>query len=666
MRYEIGQVLKKEDVMQLVNGHCPNPKKLLGRHLVPGGQVIAAYHPRAARMRLEVPGGSVYEMEMIERQPVFAVFLPNQDLFHYQIEIFLRSGNTIRNYDPYSFPVRITEEEENEYLHGRWMNAYRKMGCHPVEMDGVRGMYFAVWAPNAKRVSLVGDFNQWDGKLCPMNRMQRSDIFEIFVPGLPEGTHYQYETETVQGDILRVADPYGTVREPGDISKVLNPKKFLWKDDQWMKKQRKVRSEDRPLILCALPDGGTVRLDDFPENICTHILFRGHRGEPKTVHSAYADVGYFFVPPGCGENPDDFRTFVQDAHRRGIGVLMEISFHMVSSEKPQILDFILSNLRFWMEEYHIDGFAFDEIDVSGCSWNDIFNDIDIKEREREEKYSVERRNRRLLLRRAVDTILKDNPGLIVIFDETVSHRRQMEARYPEEVPLGFYWNYSIKSNLDRYLESKDADRTAEHYRLTLPLQQTGSKRGLQFLSYKNMDRLCQTSIDKSAEVYYHMLSEAKLTFAFLTGVPGKKVLPDRLKDPYIQRYLRELLMLYRTWPALHERGDGTGFAWVNGMDAPSSVVSFVRSSSLDENRFLFICNFNSRSLEEYPVGVSGPGEYRLLLNSDGTEFGGMGRFAHQHPAVIRRSCDFKPYSMTVCLPPESVLIFGFGPAFCGG
>lgn len=143
MRYEIGQVLKQEQVMSLVFGRCPMPKQMLGRHLVAGGQIIAAYHPRAVRMRLLADDGSSYQMDMVERQPVFALFLPHQRRFLYRLEITLRGGETIFHYDPYSFPCQITEEEEQEFLRGRWLNAYQKMGCHPMEIDGVRGMYFA-------------------------------------------------------------------------------------------------------------------------------------------------------------------------------------------------------------------------------------------------------------------------------------------------------------------------------------------------------------------------------------------------------------------------------------------------------------------------------------------------------------------------------------------
>ena len=188
MRYEIGQVLKQDKVMKLVFGKYSMPRHLLGRHLIAGGQVIAAYHPDAVRMRLLAGGGKIYEMDMVERQPVFALFLPHREIFSYQLEIYLRGGKKITHYDPYSFSCQITEEEEQEFLRGRWRNAYRKMGCHPMEIDGVRGIYFAVWAPRAQRVSLVGDFNHWDGRLCYMNRMGHSDIYEIFLPEVTEGT----------------------------------------------------------------------------------------------------------------------------------------------------------------------------------------------------------------------------------------------------------------------------------------------------------------------------------------------------------------------------------------------------------------------------------------------------------------------------------------------
>ena len=664
MRYEIGQVLKKDQVMKLVFGKCSVPKQILGRHLVAGGQVIAACHPNAVRMRLLAEDGSVYEMDMVERQPVFALFLPHRERFAYQLEMYLRSGEKIVHYDPYSFPCQITEEEEREFLRGRWRNAYHKMGCHPMEIDGVRGMYFAVWAPHVQCVSLVGDFNHWDGRLCPMNRMAHCDIYEIFLPGVEEGTGYQYEVKTTEGKIWRVADPYGVARESGKISKMLNVKSFPWEDSDWMEKRRRADQRNIPMVIYNILNREPEEIEAVPVDVFTHVLISKKGGRDILGYRVYSDGGDFFVPPAGGEDPDDFRRMVQNAHRKGIGVLLEVSLESISCEKPEVTDFLLSNLLFWMTEYHIDGFVFGEQAGDSRSWDDRFNNIEVKDEAKETKVSLDTESRRAMLRQAMGMIREEAPGVIIISDEQNLIRPDGAVSDMEDKLFDFSWNFNIKWSLDEYLSCDSAGRRRDHFKLTLPLQKSGLGRSLLLLDYKNMNNLYQTSIDKSEEVYYDMLSEAKLSYAFLTGIPGKKILSDDVRDDKIKNYLHRLLRMYRTYPSLYEGGEGEQvFEWVNGMDAVSSVISFIRKSSASEEHFLFICNFNTEALISYRVGVPALGRYRLLMSSDAAEFGGKGRFVNQHPAVIRQPCDFRPYSMTVSLPPESALIFGFGPAF---
>lgn len=664
MRYEIGQVLKQDKVMKLVFGKYSMPRHLLGRHLIAGGQVIAAYHPDAVRMRLLAGGGKIYEMDMVERQPVFALFLPHREIFSYQLEIYLRGGKKITHYDPYSFSCQITEEEEQEFLRGRWRNAYRKMGCHPMEIDGVRGIYFAVWAPRAQRVSLVGDFNHWDGRLCYMNRMGHSDIYEIFLPEVTEGTGYQYEVKTMQGEIMRVADPYGTARQSEKISKILDIYGFRWEDDLWMEKRGQADVRNSPMVIYNISDRDPAEMEEVYEDVFTHVLMSRKRKNAVQQYNPYSDGGDFFVTPAYGGEPDEFRRMVQRAHKKGIGVLMEVSLESIPFEKPQVADFVLSNLLFWTKEYHIDGFAFDGL-VGDCRpWDNIFNDIEVREGGEDGEFGLDDESRRAILRQAMIMIREEAPGVIIISDEQNLRKPGSDVTDMKDEVFDFYWNYHIKWSLDHYLSRDQTGRKRAHFKLTLPLQKPGLERSLLLLDYKNKDDLHQTSIDKSEEVYYDMLSEAKLSYAFLTGIPGKKILSDAVRDVKIKEYLYRLLEMYRTYPALHSCGaEEQIFEWVNGMDAVSSVISFIRKSSSSEEHFLFICNFNKETLPSYRIGVPSFGRYSLLISSDAAEFGGKGRFVSQQPVVTRQPCDFRPYSMTVSLPPESALIFGFGPAF---
>lgn len=664
MRYEIGQVLKKDQVMKLVFEKCSLPKQILGRHLVAGGQMIAAYHPNAVRMRLLAEDGSIYEMDMVERQPVFALFLPHRDQFVYRLEMYLRGGEKIIHYDPYSFPCQITEKEEQEFLRGRWRNAYRKMGCHPMVLDGVSGMYFAVWAPHVQCVSLVGDFNHWDGRLCPMNRMEHSDIYEIFLPEVNEGIRYQYEVKDMQGRSRRVADPYGVASEFDNTSKMLNVKTFLWEDGGWMARRKRVDRKNSPMVICSIENRNLEEIASVPADVFTHVLISKKSGSNMPGYRGYSDVGDFFVPPVGEKDPDEFRRIVQKAHLKGIGVLLEVSLESIPCEKPEVTVFLLSNLLFWIQEYHIDGFVFGDQAGDCRSWKDRFNYIELKNESDKKEISLDAERRRAVLRQAMGMIREEDPGVIIISDEQNLHKTDGSISAEEDKLFDFFFNYNIKWNLDEYLSLDCIGRQKDHFKLTLPLQKSGLERSLLLLDYKNMNNLYQTSIDKSKEVYYDMLSEAKLSYAFLAGIPGKKILSDDIKNVEMKDYLYNLLEMYHTYPALYGCEEGEQiFEWVNGMDAISSVVSFIRRSPISEEHFLFICNFSTETWFSYRVGVPSFGKYTLLMSSDAEEFGGKGRFVNQHPVVTTQPCDFRPYSMTVSLPPESALIFGYGPGF---
>lgn len=664
MRYEIGQVLKKDQVMKLVYGKCSLPKQILGRHLVAGGQMIAAYHPNAVRMRILVEDGSIYEMDMVERQPVFALFLPHKEKFSYRLEMYLRSGEKIIHHDSYSFACQITEEEERAFLRGRWKNAYQKMGCHPMKIDGVRGMYFAVWAPHVQCVSLVGDFNHWDGRLCPMNRMGNSDIYEIFLPEADEGSGYQYEIKDMQGNSWRMADPYGIARESENTSKILNAETFSWEDEGWMAGRKRTDRRNSPMVIYSIVNRNPEEIETVPEDVFTHVLISKKSGRDMPGYRGHSDGGDFFVPPAGEKDPDDFRRMVQKAHLKGIGVLLEVSLESIPCEKPAVTDFLLSNLLFWMREYHIDGFVFGDQAGDCRSWGDRFNNIDVKEDAEKKEISLDVESRRAVLRQAMGMIREEDSGVIIISDEQNLLNPDGSIQAAEDKLFDFFFNYNIKWNLDDYLSLDRAGRQQDHFKLTLPLQKSGLERSLLLLDYKNVNNLYQTSIDKSKEVYYDMLSEAKLSYAFLTGIPGKKILSHDIRNVEIKNYLYHLLEMYHTYPALYGCEEGERiFEWVNGMDAVSSVVSFIRRSPGCEEHFLFVCNFSTETWFSYRVGVPSFGRYVLLMSSDAEEFGGKGRFMNQRPVVTTQPCDFRPYSMTVSLPPESALIFGYGPAF---
>lgn len=698
MRFEIGEIMKKDRVMELVYGNYSYPKNLLGRHFVKGGQVIAAFHPDAVSMKVIADHGEIYEMDPVERLPVFALFVPGQNSFSYQIEMTFRDGNTYTNYNPYDFPCQITKREEEDFVKGCWLNSYKKLGCHPMKINGIDGLYFAVWAPSARRVSVVGNFNFWNGLIYPMNRRDASGIFEIFLPHAELNQYYKFEIKTMQGTVLQKADPYGVFQERTieNASKTFDMSAFQWDDMIWMKNRKYKNVKENPMIVHNLLDEEAEEKDSILEKDFTHVLFNRKR-EGWNVQGGKDRPTTFYTPTFCSGSPDTFRQYINEAHKKGIGVLMEISpgyfsregaglerfdgttlygtavdrisaneespFCRFFFEKPEVSNYLLSNLLFWMKEYHIDGFVFGGITDIISTRKNISNNLNINGAAGDRRNETMGEAGKAFLKQAVDMIRKEDPGVIVISDEYAEFSAKDKNLFLGEADFDFYWNYSVKENLDSYLNGDKLQKMQEHYKITLPLQKAGLSRSLLLLN-KKQGVFRQTSIDNPTSDGYDMLSEAKISYAFLMGVPGKKVLSELYDSMELRRYIHSLLQLYRQSPALYEyEKEMKSFEWVNGMDAVSSVVSFIRKSSSNRNQLLFICNFSADTIENYQVGVPHFGNYVLLSNSDATEFGGGGRFEEQSPTVMREPCDFRPYSIEVSLPPNAALIFGFGSAF---
>ena len=208
MRDEIAQVIRRDQVMELVYGNNPCPKNILGRHFVSSGQVISAYHPDATKMEMIDEKGVRHRMDPVEQLPLFSVFIPRQKAFAYQIDMEFPDGNHFISEDPYSFPSMISRKEEALFTEGAWADCYQKLGAHPMTIHDVKGVYFAVWAPNARAVSVVGDFNDWSVGENQMNRLEPLGIWETFIPDLGVDELYKYVIVSPNGERHFKADPF--------------------------------------------------------------------------------------------------------------------------------------------------------------------------------------------------------------------------------------------------------------------------------------------------------------------------------------------------------------------------------------------------------------------------------------------------------------------------
>lgn len=634
MRYEISEVVKKDQVMELVFGNCSKPKDLLGRHFILQGQVISAYHPDAVKMEVISEDGERYPMDTVERQPVFSLFLPHKRPFSYQIHMTFHDGNTYISSDPYSYEGLITEEEEKLFSKGNWTEVYHKMGCHKVKLGNTEGMYFAVWAPGARRVSVVGDFNYWNGMLYPMHKMENSDIFELFIPGISCGQFYKFEIKNVQGDIIQMVDPYAVMNEEKEngASRMFDLGRFRWEDSRWLSKRYHGNVFKIPMSVCEVRISELDSPDEKVQEIVqdmghTHILLRGTPERAKLG----VERG-FFEPAFYGNTPDTMRFFVNRSHKRNIGVMLEISpeyltraVHLFEKKHPQAVNYLLANILFWIKEYHIDGFVFRGLSENSSDF----------------------------LEKAKEVIKKEDNSVLFIGEE-------IKGKQTRDF-FDFEWNMELKAGVEEYLGTDFEKRQGKYFCLSQPLMKGDFSNTLLLLNKEKNNLFDESLIDKKPSCDYDKLTGVRMSYGYLMGVPGRKAWDLHSHENISsQEYVKSLIRIYQEYPALYEYDPlRASFEWINGMDAESSVLRFMRKSPSGRDNLLFICNFGTEEKENCQVGVPKAGKYTMISNSDAVEFGGEGRDEHQEVQAVSECWDLRPYSIKISVPPLATLIFKF-------
>ena len=634
MRYEISEVVKKDRVMELVFGNCSKPRDLLGRHFILQGQVISAYHPDAVKMEVISEDGEHYPMDTVERQPVFSLFLPHKRPFSYQIHMTFHDGNTYISSDPYSYEGLITEEEEKLFSKGNWTEVYHKMGCHKVKIGNTEGMYFAVWAPGARRVSVVGDFNYWNGMLYPMHKMENSDIFELFIPGLSCGQFYKFEIKNVQGDIIQMVDPYAVMNEEKEngASRMFDLGRFRWEDSRWLSKRYHGNVFKTPMSVCEVRISELDSPDEKVQEIVqdmghTHILLRGTSERAKLG----VERG-FFEPAFYGNTPDTMRFFVNRSHKRNIGVMLEISpeyltraVHLFEKKHPQAVNYLLANILFWIKEYHIDGFVFRGLSENSSDF----------------------------LEKAKEVIKKEDNSVLFIGEE-------IKGKQTRDF-FDFEWNMELKAGVEEYLGTDFEKRQGKYFCLSQPLMKGDFSNTLLLLNKEKNNLFDESLIDKKPSCDYDKLTGVRMSYGYLMGVPGRKAWDLHSHENISsQEYVKSLIRIYQEYPALYEYDPlRASFEWINGMDAESSVLRFMRKSPSGRDNLLFICNFGTEEKENCQVGVPKAGKYTMISNSDAVEFGGEGRDEHQEVQAVSECWDLRPYSIKISVPLLATLIFKF-------
>ena len=564
---------------ELKNGVINAPKHLLGNHVYGDGQVITVYRPYAEKVCVVSPTGkNREEMECLAEG--FYGFYSAKKKYKgtkYRIETTYQDGTTVVTADAYAFDSQITEFDTYLFAEGKHYDVYEKFGAHPMTIDGVKGTYFAVWAPHARRVSVVGDFNMWDGALNPMQMMQTSGIYELFIPDVAPGAVYKYQILTRDGEILYKADPYGNQCQvrPDNANVVADLTGYKWKDTDWIENRKQQTRETelkKPMAIyeCHLgswkkkiedSDFGFYTYRELAKMLCdyvkkmgyTHVELMGIAEYPFDGSWGYQVTNYY-APTSRYGSPEDFMYFVDHMHANGIGVILDwVPAHfprdahglgrfdgMPLYEHPdprrgehpdwgtyifdfgrnEVSNFLTANALFWVEKFHVDALRVDA--VASMLYLDYGKQdgqwLPNKDGGNENYDAIE-------LLRKINTVMEErNPGAFLIAEESTAWAGVTAPASMKGLGFLYKWNMGWMNDFLNYMKLDPLYRKYHHNDLTFSMVYAYSEKFILVLSHDEVVHEKGSMIAKMPGGYEDKFSNLRVAYGYMMTHPGKKLL----------------------------------------------------------------------------------------------------------------------------------------------
>ena len=627
--------------------------------------------------------------------------------------------------------------EQDQYYFGQatHYDIYKKLGAHLTTVGEEKGVYFAVWAPNAARVSVVGEFNEWEPDVNPMEKTGPIGVWEVFIPGIVVGDLYKYCVRTQDGRELFKADPYATWSEmrPGNASRVADISGFKWGDAAWIKNRQASDPNDKAMAIYEVhpgswrkhpateqdPDGFysyreiAHSLTEYVKRMgYTHVELMGIAEHPFDGSWGYQVSGYY-APTARYGSPSDFKYLVNYLHKNKIGVILDwVPAHFPKDghglaefdgtclyehadprqgEHPdwgtkifnygrnEVKNFLLANALYWVEEFHVDGLRVDA--VASMLY------LDYGKRDGQwvaNKYGGNQNLEAIEFFKHLNTLVQGrNKGVMMIAEESTAWPK-VTGDVEKENGLGFTfkWNMGWMHDFLEYMKLDPIYRKYNHNKMTFSMTYAFSEKYVLVLSHDEVVHLKCSMINKMPGLYDDKFENLKAGYSFMFGHPGKKLLfmgqdfgqfqewsEARELDWYLlreerhqqlQEYVKDLLHMYKKYPALYANDKGyDGFQWMNADDGDRSIYSFVRWSPTGRNNLLFICNFTPVERTDYQVGVPKNKQYKLILNSADPKYGGKYEVTDTVLKAKKGECDGQKFHLDYPLPPYAVAVFAF-------
>jgi 1,4-alpha-glucan branching enzyme len=579
----------EKDIASIVRGEHPDPFAVLGPHWIEqdGKSLLAirVFRPNAAEVTVRWGKKAepqhairIHPEGLFEaRIPAAGVASPQNEAVPpniYRLQIRFSDGNGFETYDPYVFPPVLTEYDLYLSGEGTHYQKYEKLGAHVREVAGVRGVHFGVWAPNARRVSVVGNFNLWDGRVHPMRHRGSSGIWELFIPGLDEGELYKFEILSgVGGQVGLKTDPYGFAGEmrPNNASVVRTIDGHKWKDTAWMESRPLRDWLHSPMTIYELHAGSWRRKPEegnrwltyreLAEELLpyvkrmgfTHIELLPIMEHPLDASWGYQTVGYFAVTSRFG-SPADFMYFVDRCHQQEIGVILDWTpahfprdahglglfdgTHLYEHADPrrgahpdwgtlvfnygrnEVKNFLVSNALFWLDKYHLDGLRVDAVASM------LYLDYSRKPGEWIPNTFGGRENLEAIafLKHLNEVLHSRHPGALMIAEESTSWPAVSRPTYVGGLGFDLKWNMGWMNDTLRYFALDPLFRQHHHNELTFSMIYAFQENFVLPLSHDEVVHGKRTLLEKMPGDDWQKFANLRLLFGYMYAHPGKKLL----------------------------------------------------------------------------------------------------------------------------------------------
>ena len=572
----------REDIDRIIHADHWNPFTVLGQHeLTTSGnpsRVVRAFLPEASKawvidLSKGEPGVRV-ALEAVDSDGFYERIFPDcAKPFPYRIAIENHEGHGWDFVDAYQFSPVLTDFDLHLLGEGKHLRNFEKLGAHLVDHEGFRGVHFAVWAPNARRVSVIGNFNHWDGRRHPMRVRGSGGIWEIFIPDLSQGEVYKFEIKSREnGYMVSKSDPYGYAAElrPRTASVVWDVDHFHWTDDEWMADRARRQALDAPMAVYEMQLGSWRRspeegnrfltyreladqlVDYLKLTGFTHVELLPVSEYPFDGSWGYQPVGYY-APTSRFGTPDDFVYFVDTLHRNGFGIILDwVPAHFPNDEhglaffdgthlfehadprmgehrdwgtkifnygRAEVRNFLFGNALFWFEHYHIDGLRVDA--VASMLY------LDYSRKAGEWVPNIHGGNENLdaidFLQRFNEIVHNEHPGVLTIAEESTSYTGVSRPTYTGGLGFSLKWNMGWMNDTLAYMEKDPIYRKYEHGSLTFSMIYAFNENFMLPLSHDEVVHGKGSLIDKMPGDLWQKFANLRLLFGYMYGHPGKKL-----------------------------------------------------------------------------------------------------------------------------------------------